>query len=334
MKKFILATFAAIILAAAPAWAGSSPRGSFDQCQGKPLAFHVEGWAYDPDIPSLNITVMVYLYTDSGCTTQYGDAHALSANQPRPDVNQALGIAGDHGFDADISVPAGTYWVKVWGVDMTGDLPTQIGSTRSVTVADGTPQGRLDECQGGMGTVHVTGWAYDPNVPSQSIDVHVRLYADSACTSQYGDTRVLSASRPRSDVNEAESVAGDHGFVADLPVPDAGTYWVKVFAIDTNGDGNPQIGTTRSVTVAADTRGMVRLWAGGPYWAETNVGADEPWESGLYFWWGDTVGYYWSSTPSHRSRDAWGLDLDSHGFRKGEYRRYNGMPVRPVRDAE
>lgn len=35
----------------------------------------------------------------------------------------------------------------------------------------------------------------------------------------------------------------------------------------------------------------VQLWADGPYWAETNVGAEEPWEYGFYFWWGDTVGY-------------------------------------------
>ena len=35
----------------------------------------------------------------------------------------------------------------------------------------------------------------------------------------------------------------------------------------------------------------VQLWAGGPYWADTNIGADEPWDYGYYFWWGDTVGY-------------------------------------------
>ena len=42
----------------------------------------------------------------------------------------------------------------------------------------------------------------------------------------------------------------------------------------------------------------VRLWEDGPYWADTNVGAEEPWESGYYFWWGDTVGYT-------RKNDAW-----------------------------
>ena len=35
----------------------------------------------------------------------------------------------------------------------------------------------------------------------------------------------------------------------------------------------------------------VQLWEGGPYWADRNIGADKPEDSGYYFWWGDTVGY-------------------------------------------
>ena len=35
----------------------------------------------------------------------------------------------------------------------------------------------------------------------------------------------------------------------------------------------------------------VQLWKGGPYWADTNIGAEKPWDYGYYFWWGDTVGY-------------------------------------------
>ena len=35
----------------------------------------------------------------------------------------------------------------------------------------------------------------------------------------------------------------------------------------------------------------VQLWEGGPYWADTNIGAERPWDYGYYFWWGDIVGY-------------------------------------------
>ncbi len=40
----------------------------------------------------------------------------------------------------------------------------------------------------------------------------------------------------------------------------------------------------------------VQLWEGGPYWADRNVGASRPEDAGLYFWWGDTVGYRPSGT--------------------------------------
>lgn len=35
----------------------------------------------------------------------------------------------------------------------------------------------------------------------------------------------------------------------------------------------------------------VQLWEGGPYWATTNIGAQNPEDNGYYFWWGDTIGY-------------------------------------------
>ncbi len=35
----------------------------------------------------------------------------------------------------------------------------------------------------------------------------------------------------------------------------------------------------------------VQLWEDGPYWADMNICANESWESGYYFWWGDTIGY-------------------------------------------
>ncbi|MBR1921070.1 MAG: hypothetical protein IJ829_03570, partial [Kiritimatiellae bacterium] len=47
----------------------------------------------------------------------------------------------------------------------------------------------------------------------------------------------------------------------------------------------------RAPSARAKERGEVQLWAGGPCWATTNIGAASPEDFGLYFWWGDTVGY-------------------------------------------
>lgn len=52
----------------------------------------------------------------------------------------------------------------------------------------------------------------------------------------------------------------------------------------------------------------IQLWADGPYWAETNIGAEKDSDYGYYFWWGDTVGY-------KRVNNAWvASDGSSSGF--------------------
>lgn len=72
------------------------------------------------------------------------------------------------------------------------------------------------------------------------------------------------------------------------------------------------------VRVSID-REKVQLWENGPYWATTNIGAKEPYDAGLYFWWGDTIGY-------KREGDKWvasdGSTLD-FSFKEGNAPTYN-----------
>ena len=58
------------------------------------------------------------------------------------------------------------------------------------------------------------------------------------------------------------------------------------------------LGAMFGAWAADDSQYKVQLWAGGPYWAIFNIGADKPEGYGYYFWWGDTVGYY-------REDDKW-----------------------------
>ena len=60
---------------------------------------------------------------------------------------------------------------------------------------------------------------------------------------------------------------------------------------DARADLGPVVFESVAVRVSFDAHEKVQLWEGGPYWATTNLGAEEPEEYGLYFWWGDTVGY-------------------------------------------
>ncbi len=58
------------------------------------------------------------------------------------------------------------------------------------------------------------------------------------------------------------------------------------------------VATVPASNVTYTAQWMVQLWEGGPYWAETNIGAENPEDAGYYFWWGDTIGY-------RRENDAW-----------------------------
>ena len=508
MKNIIRSAFA-VFAFAATALAESMPLGAFDTCQGGDLTIHVSGWAYDPDASSQSIDVNVNIYTDSGCTSLY-NFHRLTANVSRPDVNQAKGITGNHGFNADISVPAGTYWVQIMAIDKTANLPyeisQQVGPTRSATVLPALPGSgtaadpyrissvanwdafatrvnagagssaryRLDadigsvtstvgtqdhpfrgtfdgsghtltlslsgtetylapfsaiggatignlvvagsvaggmHCSGLVGIIvdgasvienceveaaisssrshfggfighsitnavtlrgcvfsgSISGGTYvatfhgwsDDGATTTLIDCFdasgsdqpIGRGADAACVSNTyyfaskdfsNGERLWSAAKRGKQaytVTEGEYVAIDFG----APAATYGTTGIVAYptGMDRNstffaGQGDvlpldlvaaPPFDMTLDTYVAsagtlsrsgsdwtlampggpvvvgasmtaAVARNKVQLWAGGPYWAETNVGADEPWETGLSFWWGDTVGY-------RRENGAW-----------------------------
>ena len=60
---------------------------------------------------------------------------------------------------------------------------------------------------------------------------------------------------------------------------------------------------------ATAKEGGVQLWENGPYWAECNIGASKPEESGYYFWWGDTVGH-----KRNAAKNGWVSVKDGSSF--------------------
>ena len=94
------------------------------------------------------------------------------------------------------------------------------------------------------------------------------------------------------------------------------------FTVQTNGnyhllwDAQADLGQVRYedmvVRATLTVHQKVQLWAGGPYWADTNIGAENPEDYGYYFWWGDTVGY-------KRENNAWeASDGSSSNFAFGD----------------
>ena len=88
-----------------------------------------------------------------------------------------------------------------------------------------------------------------------------------------------------SDVN-ASSFSGDVG-EGVTPGQNRHIVW------DAGADWPGNKGEVKAIVTAikGGKPNKVQLWEGGPYWADRNIGASSPEDYGLYFWWGDTVGY-------------------------------------------
>ena len=92
----------------------------------------------------------------------------------------------------------------------------------------------------------LAGWAFDPDTPSQSINIHMYVGSDF-----WG---VIPTNQLRSDVNAYYSIAGNHGF--DIPLPaalkDGNTHSITLYAIGGNGGPNALMtGSPRTVSCAA-----------------------------------------------------------------------------------
>ena len=106
-----------------------------------------------------------------------------------------------------------------------------------VTKASVTPIGWLDVVNGnGM----VSGWALDPDNPSQSIAVH--FYVDGPAGSGVFAGNTL-ANIQRLDVNQVTGFLGDHGYTFVIPPQfrDGRTHSLFVHSIDTSGSGSENV---------------------------------------------------------------------------------------------
>ncbi|MGH3116637.1 MAG: M23 family metallopeptidase [Gaiellales bacterium] len=123
--------------------------------------------------------------------------------------------------------------------DVISFTPGEAGRYRAVGATNKPPVGFTDE--GSVGRVR--GWAYDPNEPTRSINVHV--YIDGVGY-DLGPTAV-----PRADVNAAHDITGNHGFDWTPPGQwsDGNPHTIEVYAVDSTGGTNTRL----SVTSASGT---------------------------------------------------------------------------------
>jgi hypothetical protein len=234
-----------------------APQGALDTVAtaveaGQPK-IKLSGWAADRGTPAASVPVHVYVTTPDGVTT----GQAFTADQARPDVNQALGITGSHGFAITLPVTlSGDYKVCAYGlaVSALAAAPNTALGCRTVTAAVAEyPRGYLDSVDfsnaGTSAALQVAGWSYDLGTPSASIPVNLNVTAPDGTTNIVKTT----ANVARTDVNAAMKITGSHGYRATIPVTAAGTYRVCAYGIAVSAltKGNALLGCKEVRAAAA-----------------------------------------------------------------------------------
>ena len=152
-KKRFLSMLVLLMTAVTGAWAGTKPDGRFDQHIAQHGSLLVRGWTYDPDQPEVSLQVEVKIWHGTSASGSHMPAVVIDTDVERSDVNSSKGITGIHGFERYITVPAGTYTVEIYAIDITGDenqkLPMN-GST-SATVTVEAPYNITYDANGGSG---------------------------------------------------------------------------------------------------------------------------------------------------------------------------------------
>ena len=158
-----------------------------------------------------------------------------------------------------------------------------------------TPNGSFDGCTAIDGGIRVYGWTYDPDAPSESLNIHIYLY--DANNTLLSITSMGHTGRMRADVNQTFGISGTHGFDYYIPITTAGTYFVELYAIDATDpiNDNKLIGERKAVavttpwsakeTVSSEVDLMLATAAGGSF----KLGADIQLASYLYVAPGKTV---------------------------------------------
>lgn len=183
---------------------GNAPFGNIDSVVAAGTSVRVTGWAIDP-----NTTASIYV---SMSHLSIGSKHL--ANVPRADVAKVYPKYGaNHGFD--ITTPTSGLNEKVgevclWVENVGAGKDDRILGCKSVALRSDNAMGRFDSATAvNPRLLRISGWGLDPETTKS---VNIRYSVDG------GPAVVATAGRPRADVFKATGIAGDHGFLVDIPV--------------------------------------------------------------------------------------------------------------------
>jgi hypothetical protein len=222
----------------APCLTARPPVGTMESATASGNLVRIKGWTYDPDQPATSLRVVIY--ADGKPLT------VVTANQPRPDVDAALHITGNHGYGLSINAPNGVHQYRAYAMSVGGGPNALIGVHNVAVNLGSAPVGNFESATVTGNLVTLKGWALDRDTPTAALRVVV--YADGK------PYTVLTTNVLRPDVNAVYRTTGNHGFSLRFAAP-AGVHNYRLYAMNAGGgSGNPLIGSHNAVVPATTAR--------------------------------------------------------------------------------
>lgn len=107
--------------------------------------------------------------------------------------------------------------------------------------ADNLPIGRVDAISGLEKSIFIDGWAFDEDVPSKQLEIHI--YVGGPAGSPNASGYRIIANKERRDVNAVYGKGIYHGFNETISVDKTGTQEVYVYAINANSGNHKLLGS-------------------------------------------------------------------------------------------
>jgi SpoIID/LytB domain protein len=208
---------------------GVPPIGNLEAVTVRGFMARVSGWALDPDTAD---PIATHVYVDGRF------AISAVADGDRADVGRVHPATGArHGLDVQVPITGGRHSVCVFAINVAGGSTNPLLGCRTVDLSPwvNNPRGNLEGSTGARGTIALSGWTIDPDVPTSPVPVHV--YVDGR------GAGALTASGTRADVAAVFPGAGPgHGYSGSVPAT-PGRHQVCLYAINQGpGDSNPLLG--------------------------------------------------------------------------------------------
>ena len=145
----------------------AATKATLDSVTVAPSSVSVSGWAVWPTALTASVPIAVNIGSNW---------YAFTADKANAAAATAVpGAGGNHGYTGSIPIAPGTYPVCVWATAANGTSATQIGCQNAVVPSAYPVVGALSSTDGGVGGVHVDGWAVNPAAPTAPVAIAVNI---------------------------------------------------------------------------------------------------------------------------------------------------------------